>query len=55
MDEENKKICENFEPESLTKNEKKFCKREKEKKSFKTLFKEQNGYLEIKSIDSDFK
>ena len=53
MDEENKKICENFKPEPLTKNEKKFCKREK--KSFKTVFKEQNGYLEIKCIDSDFK
>ena len=31
MDEENKKICENFKPEPLTKNEKKFCKREKKK------------------------
>lgn len=51
MDEE--KICENFKPESLTKIEKEFCKRKKI--SFKTLFKEQNGYLEIKSIDSDFK
>lgn len=52
MDEENKKRCENFKPEPLTKDEKKFCKR---KKSFKTVFKEQNGYLEIKSIDNDFK
>ena len=48
MGEKNKKIsCENLKPQSLTKHEKEseFWR----KKNFKTLFKDQNEYLEVKS------